>query len=72
MTAPRHCPLCLKENVVATMGGPTCRHQPKSGLAWFPEWWTGSFGDPVIATEQKRADYMQQQQAAAEFRLAEE
>jgi hypothetical protein len=26
MTEPNYCPLCLKEKVIATIGGPTCRH----------------------------------------------
>lgn len=36
---PDYCPLCLAENVVATIYGPTCKHQPKHGLAWWPENW---------------------------------
>ena len=34
-----YCPLCLAENVAAVIGGPTCKHQPKRGLAWWPENW---------------------------------
>lgn len=36
---PNYCPLCLAENVVAVIGGPTCKHQPKHGLAWWPDGW---------------------------------
>ena len=36
---PDYCPLCLAQNVVATTGGPTCKHQAKHGLAWWPENW---------------------------------
>lgn len=36
---PDYCLLCLAENVVAPVGGPTCKHQPKHGLAWWPDGW---------------------------------
>ena len=36
---PDYCPLCLSESVVAVIGGPTCKHQPKHGLAWWPDHW---------------------------------
>jgi hypothetical protein len=34
------CPQCRQENRIATVNGPTCPHQPKSGTAWFPDWWS--------------------------------
>jgi hypothetical protein len=36
---PTLCPLCASQNVVATVGGPTCTHQPQTGVLWFPSWW---------------------------------
>jgi hypothetical protein len=38
---PALCPLCRAENRIATAGGPTCPHQPKSGADWFPPGWGG-------------------------------
>ena len=39
MNAPTLCPDCRKQGVIATMHGPTCTHQAKTGAAWFPDWW---------------------------------
>ena len=36
---PTYCGACLAENVVAVVGGPTCRHSNPSGLAWWPNGW---------------------------------
>jgi hypothetical protein len=36
---PILCPQCLAEARIATVNGPTCPHQAKTGAAWFPEWW---------------------------------
>jgi hypothetical protein len=47
-TAPDHCPACLARNIVATLGGPTCTHQAKSGVAWFAERFD-SAGEPIVS-----------------------
>lgn len=41
-TAPDLCQRCRAENRIATVGGPTCPHQPKTGAAWFPPGWGGA------------------------------
>jgi hypothetical protein len=33
------CKDCLREKRIATVHGPTCPHQEKSGPNWFPDWW---------------------------------
>jgi hypothetical protein len=36
---PTRCHLCASQNVVATVGGPTCTHHESAGVLWFPSWW---------------------------------
>lgn len=36
---PTYCGACLAENVIAVVGGPTCRHSNPNGLAWWPNGW---------------------------------
>lgn len=38
ITAPL-CPDCLRANVIATAGGPTCTHHAPTGVKWWPEGW---------------------------------
>jgi hypothetical protein len=44
---PVLCPQCRAENRIATVNGPTCPHQAKTGADWFPPWW----GDRPFAPE---------------------
>ena len=50
-----YCPLCLAENVVAVIGGPTCKHQPKHGLAWWPDHWQ-------TMTEYERVEWLKKRE----------
>ena len=50
-----YCPLCLAENVAAVIGGPTCKHQPKRGLAWWPDHWQGM-------TEYERVEWLKKRE----------
>ena len=34
------CPECRKLGIVATVGGPTCKHQLNSGVLWWPSNWS--------------------------------
>lgn len=51
MTAADLCPRCLAENIVATIAGPTCKHQPDHDAKWFPLLWERM-------TEQERVDWI--------------
>ncbi len=33
------CPQCRAEGVIATVNGPTCKHQEKTGAQWWPDGW---------------------------------
>jgi hypothetical protein len=47
------CPECARANVIATQGGPTCRHQEPHGAEWWPAWWQDA------GTEYRRAEWLE-------------
>ena len=40
MNTPTLCADCQSLGIIATVGGPTCAHQPNAGLLWWPHNWT--------------------------------
>jgi hypothetical protein len=52
---PVYCPLCLKAGVIATVGGPTCAHSERTGVKWFPDWWSES----AFENPNRRVEYLQ-------------
>ncbi len=58
--APAHCPECLRQNIVATAGGPTCQHT--RGVDWWRD---------MPAAEHQRCAEIERRQLAAKSNIAQ-
>ena len=59
MTTATYCPQCRAAGIIATLGGPTCKHQAPAGAAWWPTWWN----EP--GAEVRRLDWLKKKNSGA-------
>jgi hypothetical protein len=62
MTLAPLCPLCLAQNVVATVNGPTCVHVEPNGAKWWPANW-GPENQNHGMTEAERVAWLERKQS---------
>jgi hypothetical protein len=55
------CPKCRAAGIIATAGGPTCKHQEPAGVAWWPSWW------PEPCADMRRIEWLKKKNAADTF-----